>query len=157
MKKLHTYVLRYWYGYLFAIVCMVFAVTLDMLYPVITESIIDDVILGGQFELLTKLLLGFALVGIGRAVCQYYKEFTFDKLASSVGSDMRKDLFNHIQSLSMNYFADTNTGELMARVKDDVDRIWDIFGMIGMLIMEVTIHVSFILYCMFSRNWKLAF
>lgn len=157
MKKLHTYVLRYWYGYLFAIVCMVLAVTLDMLYPVITESIIDDVILGGQFELLTKLLLGFAMVGVGRAVCQYYKEFTFDKLASSVGSDMRKDLFNHIQSLSMNYFADTNTGELMARVKDDVDRIWDIFGMIGMLIMEVTIHISFVLYCMFSRNWKLAF
>ena len=156
MKKLHTYVLRYWYGYLFAIVCMVLAIALDMLYPVITESIIDDVIIGGQFELLTKLLIGFALVGVGRAVFGYYKEFTFDKLSSSVGSDVRKDLFNHIQSLSMNYFADTNTGELMARVKDDVDKIWDIFGMVGMLLMEVTIHVAFILYCMFSRNWKLA-
>lgn len=157
MKKLHTYVLRYWYGYVFAIACMVLAIALDMLYPVITESIIDDVIMGGQFELLTKLLIGFAVVGAGRAVFGYYKEFTFDKLASSVGSDVRKDLFNHIQSLSMNYFADTNTGELMARVKDDVDRIWDIFGMVGMLLIEVTIHVSFILYCMFSRNWKLAF
>lgn len=157
MKKLHTYVLRYWYGYLFAIVCMVLSITLDMLYPVITESIIDDVIIGGQLELLTKLLLGFAMVGLGRAVFQYYKEYTFDKLASSVGSDMRKDLFNHIQSLSMNYFADTNTGELMARVKDDIDKIWDVFGMVGMLLIEVTIHVAFILYCMFSRNWKLAF
>lgn len=157
MKKLHTYVLRYWYGYLFAIVCMVLSITLDMLYPVITESIIDDVIIGGQLELLTKLLLGFAMVGLGRAVFQYYKEYTFDKLASSVGSDMRKDLFNHIQSLSMNYFADTNTGELMARVKDDIDKVWDVFGMVGMLLIEVTIHVAFILYCMFSRNWKLAF
>ena len=144
MKKLHTYVLRYWYGYLFAIVCMILAIALDMLYPMITESIIDDVIIGGQWKLLTKLLIGIAVVGAGRAVFGYYKEFTFDKLASSVGSDVRKDLFNHIQSLSMNYFADTNTGELMARVKDDVDRIWDVFGMVGMLLIEVTIHITFI-------------
>lgn len=157
MRKLHTYIVRYWYGYLFAIVCMVLAIALDMLYPVITQSIVDDVIIGGKMELLTKLLIGIAIVGLGRAVCGYYKEFTFDKLASTVGSEVRKDLFNHIQTLSMDYFADTNTGELMARVKDDVDRIWDIFGMVGMLIMEVTIHICFVLYCMFSRNWKLAF
>lgn len=157
MKKLHTYMGRYWYGYLFAIVCMVCSITLDMLYPVITESIIDDVILGGKFELLTKLLIGIALVGVGRAVFQYYKEFTFDKIASTIGSEMRKDLFNHVQSLSMNYFADTNTGELMARVKDDIDKIWNALGFVGMLVIEVIIHVSFVLYCMFIRNWKLAF
>ena len=157
MKKLHTYIGRYWYGYLFAIVCMVCSITLDMLYPVITESIIDDVIIGGQIELLTKLLLGFAMVGVGRALFQYYKEFTFDKIASTIGSEMRKDLFNHVQSLSMNYFADTNTGELMARVKDDIDKIWNVLGFVGMLVIEVVIHVSFVLYCMFTRNWKLAF
>ena len=157
MKKLHKYVGRYWYGYAFAIVCMILAIALDMLYPMISQSIIDDVIIGGELELLTKLLVGIAVVGIGRAIFGYYKEFTFDKLASSIGSDMRKDLFNHIQTLSMNYFSDTNTGELMARVKDDVDRIWDIVGMIGMLLLEVSIHVSFVLYCMFTRNWKLAF
>ena len=157
MKKLHTYIARYWYGYIFAIFCMVMAIALDMLYPVITESIIDDVIIGGQFEILTKLLVGIALVGIGRAIFGYYKEFTFDKIASTIGSEMRKDLFNHVQSLSMNYFADTNTGELMARVKDDVDKIWNVLGFIGMLVIEVVIHVSFVLYCMFTRNWKLAF
>lgn len=157
MKKLHTYIRRYWYGYVFAIGCMICSITLDMLYPVITESIIDDVMLGGQFELLTKLLVGIALVGVGRALFQYYKEFTFDKIASTIGSEMRKDLFNHVQSLSMNYFADTNTGELMARVKDDIDKIWNVLGFVGMLVIEVVIHVSFVLYCMFTRNWKLAF
>ena len=156
MKKLRTYVLRYWYGYIFALLCMIIAIALDMLYPAITQHMIDDVILGGKWELLKGLLIGIAVVGIGRAVCGYFKEYMFDKLSSSVGADVRKDLFNHIQTLSMNYFADTNTGELMARVKDDVDRIWDMFGMVGMLLIEVTIHVAFILYCMFSRNWQLA-
>lgn len=157
MKKLYTYVGRYWYGYLFAIASMVAAVVLDMLYPKITQQIVDDVIIGGELSLLTKLLIGIVMCGVGRSVFQYCKEFTFDKLASKVGSQMRKDLFDHIQSLSMSYFQETNTGELMARVKDDIDKIWDAVGYVGMLVIEVIIHVSLVLYCMFTLNWKLAF
>ena len=156
MKKLHTYIGKHWFGYVFAILCMVTAIVLDMIYPMITESIIDDVILNGKSEILFGLLTGIVVIGVGRAITGYFKEFTFDKLASSIGSEMRKDLFNHIQSLSMTYFAKTNTGELMARVKDDVDNVWNILGFIGMLLMEVAIHVSIVLYCMFTRNRKLA-
>ncbi len=157
MKKLYTYIGKHWLGYVFAILCMVTAIVLDMIYPMITESIIDDVMLDGKTEILFGLLLGIVVVGVGRAITGYFKEFTFDKLASTIGSEMRKDLFNHIQSLSMDYFAKTNTGELMARVKDDVDRVWDVLGFVGMLLMEVVIHVSIVLYCMFTRNRKLAF
>ena len=157
MKKLHTYIGKHWLGYVFAILCMVIAIVLDMVYPMITESIIDDVMLGGKTELLFGLLMGIVVVGVGRAFAGYFKEFTFDKLASTIGSEMRKDLFNHIQSLSMKFFAGTNTGELMARVKDDVDRVWDVLGYVGMLLIEVVIHVTIVLYCMFTRNWKLAF
>ena len=157
MKKLHTYIGKHWLGYMFAIFCMIAAIVLDMIYPMITESIIDDVMLDGKTELLVSLLLGIVVVGVGRSITGYFKEFTFDKLASTIGSEMRKDLFTHIQSLSMNYFAKTNTGELMARVKDDVDRVWDVLGFVGMLIIEVVVHVSIVLYCMFTRNWKLAF
>lgn len=157
MKKLHRYILGHWRGYLFAVCSMVIAIVLDMLYPKITQQIVDDVILGGQLELLTKLLIGIVIVGIGRCIFGYCKEFTFDKLASAIGTEMRKDLFRHIQTLSMNYFDNTNTGELMARVKDDVDKVWNALGYVGMLVVEVIIHVSFVLYCMFHLNWKLAF
>lgn len=157
MKKLYTYIGKHWLSYVFAILCMIIAIVLDMIYPMITESIIDDVMLGGRTEILLGLLAGIVVVGVGRAFAGYFKEFTFDKLASTIGSEMRKDLFNHIQSLSMNFFAGTNTGELMARVKDDVDRVWDVLGYVGMLLIEVVIHVSIVLYCMFTRNWKLAF
>lgn len=157
MKKLHTYIGKHWRGYVFAVFCMIMAIVLDMLYPIITQSIVDDVILDGKYEMLTRLLIGIVIVGIGRCIFGYFKEFTFDKLASTIGSNMRKDLFGYIQSLSLNYFADTNTGELMARVKDDVDKVWNVLGFVGMLLLEVTIHVSFVLYCMFTRNWRLAF
>lgn len=157
MKKLHTYILKHWYAYLFAIFCMVSAIVLDMVYPVITKSIVDDVIMGGKMEILTKLLVGIVIVGVGRSFFGYFKEYTFDVLCSKIGSQMRKDLFAHIQTLSMRYFDDTNTGELMARVKDDIDKIWNALGYVGMLIIEVLIHVTCVLYCMFSLNWKLAF
>ena len=157
MRKLSSYIGRYWYGYVFAVASMVTAIALDMLYPKITQKIVDDVILGGQMEILTKLLTGIVLIGIGRSIFGYCKEFTFDFLSSKIGAEMRKDLFNHIQTLSMRYFDDTNTGELMARVKDDVDKIQNALGYVGMLLIEVTIHVVFVLYCMFSLNWKMAF
>ena len=157
MKKLHTYIGRYWYGYLFAIFSMVTAIVLDMVYPQITQKIVDDVIMGGQIEILTKLLIGIVIVGVGRSVFGYCKEFTFDVLSSKIGSQMRKDLFEHIQTLSIRYFDNTNTGELMARVKDDIDKIWNVLGYVGMLTIEVVIHVSFVLYCMFHLNWKLTF
>lgn len=156
MKKLHTYIGRHWLGYAFAIGCMVIAIGLEMLSPMITQSIIDDVMLGGETKLLFGLLAGIIVVGIGRSIGEYFKEFTFDRLASDIGSEMRKDLFDHIQGLSMNFFAGTNTGELMARVKDDVDRVWDVLGYVGMLIIEVILYIVIVLYCMFSRNWKLA-
>lgn len=156
MKKLHKYLGRYWYGYVFAIFSMVAAIVLDMVYPKITQSIVDDVILGGKQEILTGLLAGIVVVGIGRCIFGYCKEFTFDVLSSRIGAQIRKDLFDHIQTLSMNYFDNTNTGELMARVKDDVDKIMNALGYVGMLLVEVIIHVSLVLYCMFTLNWKLA-
>ena len=157
MKKLSSYIGRYWYGYVFAVASMLIAITLDMLYPKITQSIVDDVIMGGQMELLTKLLAGFVFVGIGRSIFGYCKEFTFDYLSTKIGAEMRKDLFNHIQTLSMRYFDDTNTGELMTRVKDDIDKVQNALGYVGMLLIEVTFHVTFVLYCMFSLNWKMTF
>lgn len=157
MKKLHSYLLGHWKGYLFAICSMIIAIVLDMIYPQITQKIVDDVIIGGKLELLTKLLTGIVVVGIGRSVFGYCKEFTFDKMSATIGTEMRKDLFAHIQTLSMSYFDNTNTGELMARIKDDIDKIWNALGYVGMLVIEVIIHVSFVLYCMFRLNWKLAF
>lgn len=157
MKKILKYIAHYWYAYLFAIGCMVTAIVLDMLYPVITKSIVDDVIIKGQTELLGGLLLMIVIIGAGRSLGGYLKEFSFDVVSVKIASKLRRDLFAHIEGLSMDYFDDTNTGELMARVKDDIDAVWNSLGYVGMLMIEVVIHISMVLYCMFSLNWKLAF
>ncbi len=44
----------------------------------------------------------------------------------------------------------------MARVKEDIDRIWDAMGYVSMLLIEVAYHTGIILVCMYMLNWKLA-
>ena len=80
-NRVMTYVLRYWYLYLLALVSMVIAIVLDVLAPAITRSIIDDVIVAGRVEILMRLLLGLAGIGLGRAIFGYIKEFTVDVAA----------------------------------------------------------------------------
>lgn len=156
MKKLSYYLKQHIGGYTLAILAMVIAVSLDLLSPQLTRHIVDDVIVGGKLEMLKYLLGGIFLVGLGRCVMGYTKEFMFDKISATISTDIRRDLFSHIQSLSADYFDKTSTGELMARVKDDVDRIWNALGYVGMLILEVVYHVVVILFCMYSLSWKLA-
>lgn len=156
LKKLSRYILENIWGYLGAILCLTIGVALDMLSPQLTKSIIDDVIKGGNIALLKYLLGGILLIGVGRAIVMYIKEFTSDCMGSKISSEMRKDLFQHLQGLSASFFDKNNTGELMARVKDDIDRIWDGVSFVGMLMIEVVIHTSMILFCMYRLNWKLA-
>ena len=117
---------------------------------------IDDVLLGGHMDLLTPLLLAYAGVGVGRFIFQYVKEYTFDLTGSKIAAQIRRAVFCHVQSLSTEFFDRTGTGELMSRIKDDVDHIWDGLTYVGMLMIEVIIHTSIVLFCMYSLNWKLA-
>ena len=155
MKKLSSYLLRYWYAYAFALICMIISVSLDMLSPQVTKRIIDDVIVGGNMSILTKLLLTILLIGVGRCIFQYLKELTFDLVSSKIACDIRRNLFCHVQKLSIQFFDKTNTGELMSRLKDDVDKLWAALGFVGMLIIEVCIHTSIVLFCMIKLSPKL--
>lgn len=152
IMKLSRYILKHWYAYLIAVLCIIISVALNMLSPQITKTIIDDVITGGDIALLPKLLLFIFLIGVGRAVFQYLKEFIFDMVSSKIANTIRKDLFQHIQKLSMKFFHSNNTGELMSRVKDDVDTLWSAVGFVGMLLIEILIHTGIVLYCMYNLS-----
>jgi ATP-binding cassette subfamily B protein len=148
MKPLSHYLRRYWKLYLFGFVSMLISIGLDMMSPQITKQIINSVILDGQTQLLMRLLLGLIGIGLGRAIFQYAKEFTYDYIGVTVGRDMRRDLFGHVQSLSMDYFDRHNTGELMTRIKDDIDKVWAVTGFVGILAIEAAIHTVTVLVCM---------
>lgn len=156
MKKLTTYMRRYWWRYVIGTVSLVLSVTLDNLSPQVTRVLVDEVIGKDKMELLFTCLGGFLIITLGRTIFQYTKEYNFDMAGASVARDLRNDLFSHVQTLSMGYFDSTNTGEIMSRITGDVGNIWGGIGYIGMLMMEVILHMTLVIVNMFRLSPKLS-
>lgn len=141
--------------YFIAITALLICIVLDMLSPMVTGCIIDEVIISGQLQLLSRFLLMLFSIGIGRAIFGYLKEYLFDLVSVQITCDIRKTVFRHIQKLPLRFFDNSNTGELLARLKDDVDKFFSVSGFVGMLIIESIIHVGAVLLCMFRISPKL--
>ena len=71
MKNLGKYMARYWYLYLFAIVCLITGILMDVTVPRVIERNIDDVEVGGQQEILLGLLAALILLGTGRGIFKF--------------------------------------------------------------------------------------
>lgn len=158
MNKLNLfrYFKRYSFLYLIALLAMSAGTMLDQAAPLIVQHIIDDVLIAKKMEVLNFLLLGILGIGVGRCIFQYTKEYACDYAGSKIASEVRINLFQKIQSLSANFFDGINSGELMSRVKDDVDRIWDIAAFMGILMAEVFIRTVTTIIFMVRINWQLA-
>ena len=155
LNLLH-YFKRYSFLYLIALIAMCASTLLDQAAPLIVQHIVDDVLIAKKMEVLNFLLLGILGIGVGRCIFQYTKEFLCDYAGSKIACEVRINLFRKIQSLSANFFDGINSGELMSRVKDDVDRIWDIAAFMGILMAEVFIRTVTTLFFMIRINWQLA-
>ncbi|CVI70013.1 Putative multidrug export ATP-binding/permease protein [Clostridiales bacterium CHKCI001] len=147
--NLFYFMKKQWPFYLIGFFTMSISIFLDMQAPGVIQRIIDEVIVKRDTGPLLGLVLTLLGIGVGRAVFQYMKEFSLDYAGTRVGKGLRLLLFEHIQGLDISYFDKTNTGELMARVKDDIDKIWGVTGFIGMFAVECVIHTISVLYCMF--------
>ena len=156
MKRILGYIKTYWYYYAISITAMLIGICLDMISPKLIQRIIDDVIKGHNEESFTKLIIALILISISIAVLGYVKELAFDYAGANVIVRLRKDLFNHIQNLSVNFFDTKNTGELMARIKEDADKIWHgiSFGIIIMI--EIATYFVIAIILMISISPKLA-
>ncbi len=156
MKRLFYYLKRHLPNYILASLLLLAAVSLDMLYPRITKVIIDDIIIGGRTDLLKFSLAAFAVICVVRAALGYSKELSFDIASMKTTASIRAGLFRHIQSLSYSFFDRTNTGELMSRIKEDVENIWYVICFGFMLLLENILYFTVASVILFILNWKLA-
>ena len=158
MNKLNlgSYIKKHTFLYLIAVIAMAAGTLLDMAAPLLVQHIVDDVLIARKMELLRWLLLGILGIGVGRCIFQYTKEYICDWCGSKIAGEVRINLFQKIQSLSANFFDGINSGELMSRVKDDVDSIWNIAAFMGILMAEVILRALSTMYFMIRINWQLA-
>lgn len=156
MKRLFQYINRFHWYFIIAIAAMILSIALDMFNPHLLKVVIDKIIIGKQLSLMTTVLLALLGITVSRAILGYIKEFLFDCGGQRVVTDLRQDLFDHLQTLSFSYFDGVNTGELMSRLKEDIDNIMRtvVFGF--MLFTEQCIYFLVASTLLFLLHWKLA-
>ena len=129
---------------------------LDAYFTYINKEIVDQGINGGdpaRVMQLATLYGGFIILQSGMV-------FTFIYLAGVLGEriqyDLRKMLFNHLQELSLSYYAQNAVGRLIARVTSDTGRVADLmtWGVVDTTwaVMNIITSVTF----MAIINWRLA-
>ncbi len=153
MKK---YIFKNKWRYLIGGTCLIGSTLVDILVPFITLSMVDDVIVGRDMEIFKRDILLYIAAGFTRAAFQYVKEVLCDMSGCYVAMGLRKDLMRHIFSLHKGFFDKNNTGELMARVREDAGMVWDLTGFVGMLFTEATVYFIGVVICMLRLNVKLS-
>jgi len=96
---------------------------LALVPPLIIREIIDEAIPNGNlYNILSLVALGFG-VYLSTNIIRYLRVYFGHKYAQYITRDMRNDLYNHYQNLSMNFHDNKKTGELMSRIIDDLNRL----------------------------------
>lgn len=102
------------------IVCAVLIAVCNLAYPLIARKVQNNVINGGTLNsvivLLVVLFVIFALKAVFTFIVNYYGHI----FGIKVQGDMRKDLFNHLQTLPVSYFDENKTGNIMSRIVNDL-------------------------------------
>ena len=147
MKKILSYVKRYWYSALLAPALMFLEVFMDMLLPSQMAIMVDKAIPSGDINTIVmvglKMLL-FAFIGlIGGVLSGVFTNYTGYKFAN----DLRKDLFSKIMNLSIIEATDFQTGSLITRVTNDVTQIQNFVSMaLRMFVRALSLFVLGIIF-----------
>jgi ATP-binding cassette subfamily B protein len=155
MKQIFKYVWNYKILLIVPSIAMTMAILLDMFNPYLQKIITDKVFIGGENTLLWPILWSFIGITLSRAVLGYIKEYLFDVLSAKISIDIKKALFDHIQSLPFSYFDNMNTGELMSRIGEDVDNVWRSVSFGVRLFIENMIYFIAASAILFFLNWQL--
>lgn len=156
MTRILKYVSKYKLILIIGTLSMLGVIGVDLFMPYMQQIFIDNGVIDGNSNIIFKVLLAMLLITIVKAILGYLKEFLYDILSVKVHQDIKNDLFNHIQKLEFKYFDNMNTGELMSRIGEDVENIWQTIGFGLRLFIENIIYFVVSTVILFKLNFTLA-
>lgn len=156
MKRILKYVSKYKGTVIIGTMCMLIVIGVDLFLPYLQQVFIDSGLMKGNQNVIVSVLVWIGIITIIKAMLGYGKEFLYDVLSSWVHQDIKNDLFAHIQTLEFEYFDNMNTGELMSRIGEDAENIWQTIGYGMRLFIENTIYFVISTIILFVLNYKLA-
>lgn len=121
---------------------------------------LDQTEAGGFTEFLQADILRFAGMVIGLSMLSgffmYCMRKTIIVMSRLIEYDLRRDIYDHYQSLDLSFYKQNQTGDLMSRISEDVSKIRMYLGPAIMYGIRVSFLFSFIIYSMFQVSTKLS-
>lgn len=134
---------------------------LELAFPVAVQWFIDDLLPGHNWNLIVQVSFGLLLIYLISAMLQYVVTYYGHKLGINIETDMREDLFFHVQRQSFRFFDNTKTGHIMSRITNDLFDIGElahhgpedlfiaVMTFVGAFVIMLTINLQLALVIMF--------
>src|SRR5690625_3513541 len=154
IRQFLMFVKPYRWHIIATVIIGIFKFAIPLLIPLILKYVIDNIITVDHLSSGEKLNQLYWLMGISfiiflvlRPPIEYYRQYLAQWVNSKILYDIRDRLFDHIQRLSLRFYSNTKTGEIISRVIHDVEqtKTFVVTGLMNMWLDVVTILIAIII------------
>jgi subfamily B ATP-binding cassette protein MsbA len=138
-----------------SILTLVFSAALGLVLPLVIRNLVDVVLMDGNLARLNQLALGLLVVFVVQAVFSFAHRLSLAYVGESAIADIRVQLFEHLQHLSLTFYADHSTGEIVSRVTNDVTLLQEAITNNLVALLRQTLMLIGAAALLFVLNWRL--
>ncbi len=122
----------------------------------LVKPAMDDVFIRRDVTMLKLIPLLFLGAYIGKGLARYGQSYLMAAVGERVIARLRRDLYAHLQQMSLSFFTRRHTAELMSRVVTDVNRLARLSSTVLVMTIRQSVMVVALAAVMFVRDWRLA-
>ena len=155
LRHLAGYAKPYWAKFVVVLFLMLFSIAYDIISPLIVGAL--EELVSGEFEL-PRLFAGVAVyagVLVFSMASTYFQAVILQRVGQRIVSDLREDLFTHIESLSHEQLNEIPVGKLVTRVTNDTNAISMMFTNLLVTLTKNIFVILGILVAMLALNYEL--
>ncbi|ASF39244.1 ABC transporter ATP-binding protein [Halobacillus halophilus] len=143
-KKLKQFYWPYRKFFFLSVLSLIFVAGITVVYPVILQKTIDEVIRGEEYNLIPYICGIFILLMIVKGIATYFHQYLGEYFGISSVFTLRDELYKKLQRLSFKYYDNAKTGDLMSRLTADVEgfRFFLSFGFSELIRITLLIVIS---------------
>ena len=152
LKFAGRYVARHWWQYVLGILALYVVDQVNVYVPEFTGNIIDG-LTDGTLNLDSAMTIVWTIMGMGAAIAlgRFGWRFFIFGAARSVEKEIRQDMYAHLSTLSMRYFNQRKTGDLMAHFTNDLMSVRQLLGMTVITAFDATVMMILVLTAMIQN------
>lgn len=156
IKRLLSYLLDYKKEIILVLFCMLIAVGITLVNPLLIEYGIDKYIAKSDVNGLIKLG-GVALsINLVFIVMVKIRMYVMAKVSNKILLDIRTKLYEHIQTLTFSFFDSRPTGKILSRVIGDVNSLKQVLSNTVTILIPDFVCICGVIIIMFAKDWRLA-